>query len=241
MKKNQRAEKKAVAYIRVSTVEQASEGVSLDAQERAIRSYCEMRGLELVKLIRDEGVSAGKPLASRPGGAELLKQIRDKTIGHVVALKLDRIFRNVQDCLSVTSDWDKQGIALHLIDLGGQSLDTTSAMGKFFLTMLAGLGELERNLIGERTSMAMQYKKSAHEFTGGREAAYGWALAEDGVHVQPNPAEQAIIRLTRELREQGLSLRAIGRSLAGRGMVPRGGQSWHPNTIKSLLAAEVAA
>jgi DNA invertase Pin-like site-specific DNA recombinase len=199
-----------------------------------------MRGLELVKLIRDEGVSAGKSLASRSGGAELKKLIRDRSIGHVVAMKLDRIFRNVQDCLAVTSDWDKQGIALHLIDLGGQSLDTTSAMGKFFLTVMAGAAELERNLVGERTSTAMQFKKSCGEFTGG-EAPYGWTLAEDGAHLAPHQGEQAIIQAAQELKAQGWSLRKIGAGLVARGMLSRAGGEWHAKSVRSLLVAEVAA
>lgn len=240
MKKNQRTEKKAIAYLRVSTIEQATEGVSLDAQEKAIRAYCELKGLELVKLIRDEGVSAGKALSSRPGGAELEKLVRDRSIGHVIAMKLDRLFRNVRDCLAVTDSWDKKGIALHLIDLGGQSLDTTSAMGKFFLTTIASLGELERNLIGERTATAMQYKRACGEFTGG-EAPYGWRLGADGKHLEALQGEQEVIRAARELKALGWSLRRIGAELVDRGALPRAGGKWHPNTVRSLLAAEVAA
>ena len=59
---------KAAAYIRVSTDEQARTGVSLEAQEEKLRAYCKMTGLDLVRVIREEGVSAAKPLASRPGG-----------------------------------------------------------------------------------------------------------------------------------------------------------------------------
>ncbi len=58
---------KALAYARVSTAEQAREGVSLDAQVERIRAYCQMSGLSLVTVIREEGVSAAKLLANRPG------------------------------------------------------------------------------------------------------------------------------------------------------------------------------
>ena len=56
----ERNAKLAVGYVRVSTEEQADHGVSLDAQEAALRAYCSMRGLEMVELVRDPGVSAGK-------------------------------------------------------------------------------------------------------------------------------------------------------------------------------------
>ncbi|MGH7459665.1 MAG: recombinase family protein [Pseudomonas sp.] len=64
------------------------------------------------------------------------------------------------DCQGTTKAWDRAGVALHLIDLGGQALDTSSAMGRFFLTVMAGAAELERGLIRERTSTALQHKKA---------------------------------------------------------------------------------
>src|SRR5262245_57091471 len=91
---------RAVAYVRVSTEEQAREGVSLDAQEARLRAYCAAAGLELVTLVREEGVSGSIPLAERPGGAELLRHLAEQNVAHVLALKLDRLFRDAADCLS---------------------------------------------------------------------------------------------------------------------------------------------
>jgi len=140
---------RAVAYVRVSTEEQATEGISLEAQNHRVRAYCELRGLELVDIITDAGVSAGKPLARRDGGARLLHLIRRGEAVAVVAFKLDRLFRNCADCLTVTATWDRSGVALHLIDLGGQAVDTSTAMGRFFLTVMAGAAEMERGLVAE--------------------------------------------------------------------------------------------
>src|SRR5262245_39614025 len=137
----------AIGYTRVSTDEQVTSGVSLDAQEAAIRAYCAMRGLDLAEMIVDAGVSAGQPLSSREGG----ERVGDVGIAAVVAYKLDRVFRDCADCLAVVRDWDERDVALHLVDLGGQTIDTGTAMGRFFLTVMAGAAELERNLIGERT------------------------------------------------------------------------------------------
>ena len=58
-----------IGYCRVSTAEQASEGMSLDAQESRIRAWCEAQDAELVEIIRDEGVSGTKLLGERPGVA----------------------------------------------------------------------------------------------------------------------------------------------------------------------------
>ena len=152
--------KKAVCYIRVSTEEQARGGVSLAAQEEKLLAYCKLNDLEPVAMIREEGVSGAKPLAARPGGEELLHLVAKKQACQVVALKLDRLFRDAADALNQTKAWDKAGVALHLVDMGGQALNTASAMGRFFLNVMAGFAELERNLIAERTELALSHKKA---------------------------------------------------------------------------------
>lgn len=225
----------AVAYVRVSTEEQAVEGVSLDAQEARIRAYCAMRGIELAAVVVDAGVSAGKPLASREGGARVLDVIRRKQAGAVVALKLDRLFRNAADCLATVEAWDHAGVALHLVDLGGTSVDTSSAMGRFFLTVMAGAAEMERNQIRERTSMAMQHKASRGEYTGGK-APFGFDVTTGGTLVR-NDAEQEVLGIARELRAAGMSLRAVARELAKRGHVSRTGKPFVPCQVQKMTEA----
>lgn len=221
-----------VAYVRVSTEEQANEGVSLDAQEARIRAYCAMRGLELAEVVVDAGVSAYKPLADREGGRRVLDMVRSRKVAAVVALKLDRLFRNAADCLDVCGAWDRAGVALHLVDLGGQAVDTSSAMGRFFLTVMAGAAELERNQIAERTSLALQHKRAKGERTG--TVRYGYTLAEDGVNLIENEAEQGVIRTVREARDRGLSLRAIVAELDRAGIVGRTGRPLAITQVRNI-------
>jgi len=82
---------KSIGYTRVSTNEQAEEGISLEAQQERLHAYCILRGLELVQIVSDPGVSAGKPLVKREGGNYLLEQLAMGTVQHVIALKLDRL------------------------------------------------------------------------------------------------------------------------------------------------------
>ena len=98
---------------------------------------------------------------------------------------------------------------------------------------------MERNLIGERTSMAMQRKRVLREYTGGA-VPYGWTLAEDGTHLEADDREQAIIGAARDLREEGLSLERVGKRLEGEGLLPRSGGKWHAKTVRDLLRAEAA-
>jgi site-specific DNA recombinase len=226
----------AVLYCRVSTEEQATEGVSLEAQQAALRAYCAMRGLEVAGLVIDAGVSAGKPLASRGGGAEVQALVGKGKVGAVVAWKLDRLFRDACDCLDVTRAWDRRGVALHLVDLGGQAVDTSSAMGRFFLTVMAGCAELERNQIRERTSAAMQHKASLGEFTGGR-IPYGYRLGDDSVRLDEVEPEQQVIRAARELSATGLSLRAVAAELNRRGYASRSGRPFAAEQVRRMLEA----
>jgi hypothetical protein len=131
----------AVGYVRVSTKEQAS-GVSLDAQVQFIESYCRMRNLTLVAIHRDPGVCGSTALDDRPGGAEVMAAIAGG-VRHVVAYKLDRLFRDTIDALTRVRAWDGSGVAMHLVDMGGQTVDTSTAMGRFVLTVLAAAAEME--------------------------------------------------------------------------------------------------
>ena len=230
---------RAALYIRVSTNEQATEGVSLEAQEARLRAYCTMRGLEVAEVVTDAGVSAGKALDAREGGRRVLELIASGEADAVVAYKLDRLFRDCADCLTVTRTWDRTGVALHLVDMGGQTLDTSTAMGRFFLTVMAGAAELERGLVGERTKAALAHKRSKGEKTGGR-VPYGWQLATDGKTLEPNAPEQEVIDCANELRAAGLSLRAVAKDLEARALLNRAGRRFSAQGVSTVLAARAA-
>lgn len=222
---------KAVCYIRVSTEEQARGGVSLAAQEEKLTAYCKMAGLEVVEVIREEGVSAAKPLATRPGGQKLLQLVARKKVKHVVALKLDRLFRDAEDALHQTRAWDKAGIALHLVDMGGQTLNTATAMGRFFLNMMAGFAELERNLIAERTATALAHKKAHKEAYS--PTPYGFDRVEKTL--AQNAQEQKTIAQIFAWRRAGWSLRKIAHELNARGIPTKQGGQWYASTVRYIL------
>jgi len=228
-----------VLYVRVSTVEQAEEGVSLEAQEKALRLYAELRGLVVVEVVTDPGVSASKALADRPGGARVLNLVRRRKVGAVLTTKLDRLFRDAADCLTVVRAWDRAGVSLHLTDMGGQAIDTSTAVGRMFLTFLAGLAEMERSLIAERTKTALAHKRSKGERVS-RWLPFGWKLADDGVHLVEHPQEQRAIELIQRLRVKGYSQRAIADAL-NRRRIPSRGREWHKTTVARVLNRESLA
>jgi DNA invertase Pin-like site-specific DNA recombinase len=191
-----------------------------------------MRGLELVDLVTDSGVSGGKPLSTRDGGRGILDLVRRRKVNAVIAVKLDRLFRNAHDCLDVTNDWDRSGVALHLLDLGGQSIDTSTAMGRFFLTVIAGAAEMERNLIRERTRAALAHKARSGQRVGC--VPFGKRIGADGVHLEDDPAEQAAIDRITALHREGLSVREIAARLNAEQVKARG-KRWHKTTVCDLI------
>lgn len=224
---------KAAIYLRVSSGEQVESGLGLAAQEERCRAYCAMRGLDISQVICDPGVSGGVALERRRGGAEVLALTsgRRPRARHVVALKLDRAFRSAADCLTVTADWDRRGITLHLVEFGGAALDLSSAMGRMFLTLAAGFAELERGLTSERTRAALAVKRSRGEFTGG-EPPFGYRV-EGGLLVE-DPREQQALALIAELRSQGLSFARIASELERRGVRHRGDSPWAKGRVHTL-------
>jgi DNA invertase Pin-like site-specific DNA recombinase len=222
---------KAICYIRVSTEEQARGGVSLEAQEEKVLAYCKMQGLEILEIVREEGVSASKPLASRPGGARVVEALSKGKASHVVALKLDRLFRDAVDALSRTREWDAKGVALHLVDMGGQAINTSTAMGRFFLGTMAGFAELERNLISERTSIALAHKRNNKQAYGPTPFGY----IRTGDLLEESPGELSLVKNIREHKENGWSLRKIAEWLNSMGAPTKKGGRWYASTVRYVL------
>jgi len=112
----------AIGYIRVSTEEQAREGVSLENQKARIEQYCVYRNLALTDIIADAGVSGGKNKA-RPGFIELLDRIEAGHAGAVVLYSLERLSRDMLTLLALERLLDEKSIELHTVE--GQ-VDTSS-------------------------------------------------------------------------------------------------------------------
>ena len=93
----------AVGYIRVSTHEQAQEGVSLDVQRDKLRSYCKGVGIKLVEVFADEGISGCT--MERPGVQDALRALERGRANTLVVVKLDRLTRSVKDLCTLVEDY----------------------------------------------------------------------------------------------------------------------------------------
>jgi len=232
-KKIKRDQNKAVVYIRVSSEKQAVSGLGLQDQTERCEAYCKMKGLKIVGTFRDEGVSAGKPIAKRPAGRDMLDALKRSGAGAVIILKLDRAFRNALDCLVNVESWERSGIFLHIVDMGGNALDTSSAMGKMFLTMSAAFAEMERTLISERTKAGMGVKKSRGERVG--RVPFGKRLGSNGKTLEDCPGEMACLDRIRYFKREGYSVRSIAGGMNAIGYTNRG-KPWTKSAVGRLLA-----
>lgn len=223
---------RAGIYCRVSSTDQI-EGTSLESQKEQLEAYVRMKGFELVETFVDRGVSGGIPLAERPEGSKLTAMIENKEIQVVVITKLDRGFRSTVDCLQTVQSWEKRGLSLHIVDMGGNSVDTTSPAGRFMLTVLVAAAEMERGRIRERCNEGRKQRKREGKRIGS--IPYGYSLGPDQKKLIPIPEEQKALDLLRALRKGGHSLRAMAQELNRSGIPAKHGGRWTHGQVQSVL------
>jgi len=218
---------KAIGYIRVSTNEQAKEGISLRHQEAKIKAYAALHEMELIEVVRDEGLSA-KTMDKRPGVIKVVESVKAGKADMVIIYKLDRMFRNTAEALGVSQELNERGIALHSVT---EKLDTQSAMGKFFFTIMAAAAEMERNLISERTRDALRHKKASGEVFN--HAPYGYDIKDR--KLIPNEKEQTVIARVLTSRDDKMSLQCIANDLNNEGIKTKKGNAWFPKTVSDVI------
>jgi len=224
--------KTAIGYIRVSTDKQVDHGVSLDAQVEKIEAYCMLHDIELLEILEDKGIS-GKSVIGRPAMRKLLKLARSGAMDTVVTCKLDRMFRSTVDAITIIPELQALGVATHIMDLGGISLDTSTPMGGFFLTMAAAFGELERKQIGERTRNALRHKRD-HGDQYSRVPPFGWKYV-DHKRVEDG-REQRCLRLIWDALRLHRSVPYIADMMGAAGHKTRAGKLvWHAGTIRKII------
>ena len=219
----------ALGYARVSTDAQAREGVSLQAQVSRIHAYAEAKELKLTDVLTDDGIS-GKTL-ERPALRELIQRCESGQVGHVVVVKLDRLTRHTRDLLALVDDlFLAREIELHSVS---ESLDTSTPHGRFVLTLFGGLAQMERELIGERTRMAMAYKREQRQPTS--HAPLGFVANGSRERMEPVPAELAIVRRIVEAWRRGGSYLGIAAQLNTDGIPTKRGKRWHASTVRGIV------
>lgn len=162
---------KAIGYVRVSTDKQE---ISPEMQAAKIMAYAVLHEIELVEIVMDEGMSA-KTIATRSKALKVISSAKEGKVQAVIVYKLDRLFRNAAEALTISRELDEAGVALHSVM---EHIDTKSAMGKFFFTIMAAVAEMERNIISERTAEVLRHKKASGEVYN--HIPYGYLKSDEG-------------------------------------------------------------
>jgi DNA invertase Pin-like site-specific DNA recombinase len=217
-----------VGYVRVSIDEQS---LSVEAQCATLTAWCQARRLTLVAIYEDVHVSGGARLEQRSG---LLQALDALTAGAILlATKRDRLARDAMAAAMIERLAERVGATVQTCDGVGEGGTPEAKLMRGMIDLFA---EYERQVIQARIKTALGHKKAKQERVSGR-VPYGKQLAVDSVHLEDNPAEQAVIVVARELHAEGLSSRSIAGCLAERGLYSRAGTPFSPSAILSMVAA----
>lgn len=225
--------RRAIGYTRTSTDEQH---IRLEDDEARIRKWCDLYDHELVEMVKDPDTSGKVPLAERPEGRRVADLIDAKRpwAEVLVITNLDRLSRDANDGIPLikrmvpSNGRKRHHVALVSID---QHLDFSGPFGVYMAQQFILFGELERAMIGWRTSNALQHKRRTGQVYG--RTPFGFDRAGD--HLVPNDAEQAVIAGIREARSQGVTDHAIACDLNARGVPTKRGGRWQANTVWRIM------
>ncbi|MGE5418509.1 MAG: recombinase family protein [Accumulibacter sp.] len=196
----------AIIYLRVSTSKQAETGFSLDNQLSRLQAYALVHNYTNVKVISDEGIS-GRSTKNRVGFNEMIELVKSKECSAIIVYSLSRFARNVKDTIETIDLLNKYGVSFHSLT---ESIDTNTAVGRFFLTTLSALAQLESEQMGERIKSVLEHKKDKGERIG--QVPFGFN-DNNGTLIE-NSDELDTIKLVKSLKdEQGLSYDKIAEEL----------------------------
>jgi putative DNA-invertase from lambdoid prophage Rac len=187
-------------YTRVSTIQQATEGESLETQKKIIIGYAQSKGLEINpdNIFVEAGVSGSVEFRKRPEGSRLFSTLNPGDM--LIIPKIDRGFRNIRDALNSLHDLKQRNVSVHFIDLGGDA--TTNGISQVIFTILGAFADFERERISQRISEVKQQQKANGFWTGGQ-PPFGYRVNDEG-RLEPNPEQADALAAIFRWKEEGL-------------------------------------
>lgn len=223
--------RRVAGYLRVSTEDQADSGLGLAAQEAKIRAMAEVKGWPAITLYVDPGISGTKE--SRPQFDELKAAIDAGHVDALIVASLDRIGRKTRIILNLAEQCTAAGVALISIK---ESFDTSTPAGQFALTLFAGLAQMERDTISQRTIEALDQRGVKYDYKSGMlPLGYKRVVTADSEYIALDDTTAEIARLILKLDRRGMTLRDIADELNARAIPPRRGTRWHHSAVAAVL------
>src|SRR6266849_619523 len=228
-------------YFRVSTDEQ-KERASIETQREFAAQYCKVHEITVISSYSDDGISGTIPVAERPDGSRLLSDARAKKFDTILVYKLDRLARSTLEILKVVETLGQWGIAIKSMT---EPFETDSSVGKFLVSMLASVAQLERDAIRDRSGAGMERVARLGKWLGGR-PSFGYQVIDGKLAIQPEQAE--IVKEIFRMFLSGSTQRAIAHHLNAQDVIhPLGldgagvNRLWHEATTSKLLRDTIYA
>lgn len=220
--------KTAIGYIRVSSDDQEN---SIVVQTERIINYCKFHEIILSEIIVDKDISGFTEFNKRPGGNKANHILSTTDTKTIVSIKPDRLFRNTIDGLITVASWNEQDVDLHIIDMGGASFTTKTAIGKLIFTQLISIAQFERDNTSERIKAVIGHKKK------NKKAYTSRILGFDSISGEliPNQSEQATIKTIFALSEQAWAPNKISKYLNDNKFNTKCGGPFFASTIQCIL------
>lgn len=205
-------------YTRVSTLDQAQDGYSLDAQQRVLRDWCNMRGHSIYGIFIDAGIS-GKDIQHRPAVREMLAVVESGKIDCVLVWALSRLTRSVADLYAMWETLCRNNCELISYT---ETFDTSTPMGRAMLGLLGVFAQMEREITAERVATAMRERAEQ----GGRTCScvLGYDTIPGGLAINPREAE--IVKSIYQVYEDTGSLSATAKWCRDRNITGKRGKGW---------------
>lgn len=175
--------KKVAIYIRVSTSRQATEGYSLEAQEKILLEYCEKNEYKALPIYADRGISA-KEMKHRPEFLRLIEDAKQNKFDMVLIWKLTRFARSMVNLITVCDMLDKLGIPLVSYS---EAFDSTTPLGRLCRSILGAVAEFGREEIAENVLLGLTERASQGKRTA--TIVLGYDLVEDSLKIIDSEAE----------------------------------------------------
>jgi len=213
-------------YTRVSTEDQAKEGFSLDAQLDKLRSYCKARDWIVGGEYIDDGYSGRN--VKRPAYSKMMDEMDNWNV--LLVIKMDRIHRNSKNFMMMMEYLKKHNKEFVSMT---ESLDTSTAMGRFVMDIIQRIAQLESEQIGERVYFGMEQKARVNGGVLGFNIPYGYDYTDGKLTINSNEAEN--VKNIFEMYLKGMSMKIIAEELNSKDIPTKLNKTWGAQTVSLIL------
>lgn len=235
--------KTVAIYARVSTIEQAEEGYSIDEQIRVLNKFCEREGYLVYDEYVDRGIS-GKNISGRPAIQRLLLDAEQKKFEVVLVWKMNRLARKSLDLMNIVEKLDSKNIAFRSYT---ERYETETSTGKLQFQLMAAIAEYERNNIAENVKMGMIVRAKEGRWNGGQVLGYDVVeISSDNrkrknTHLVINEREANTVQLIFQMYSSGHGYKSIANYINKKGYRTKKGKTFSLNAIKIIVTNPVYA